>query len=163
MFLFTRKRHWRTWNQPTSSRLYLLKVCVCIKFWSITKVPPPQKSGLFPLDFLFKMLYEFIIFTIRATCTTHIHFINSWCLFSTIYVTLYYAVLYNFLLLILIRTNIFLCNLISITLNLCSSRSVRDHVSHPYIKSSPITGLEWPRGFQEVKVPRFHDNGTGRW
>ena len=23
--------------------------------------------------------------------------------------------------------------------------------------------LEWPRGFQEVKVPRFRDNGTGRW
>ena len=21
---------------------------------------------------------------------------------------------------------------------------------------SPVTGLEWPRGFQEVKVPRFH-------
>ena len=30
-------------------------------------------------------------------------------------------------------------------------------------KSSPVTGLEWPRGFQEVKVLRFHDNGTGRW
>jgi len=29
--------------------------------------------------------------------------------------------------------------------------------------SSPITGLERPRGFQEVKVPRFHDNGTGWW
>jgi len=28
---------------------------------------------------------------------------------------------------------------------------------------SPVTGLEWPRGFQKVKVPRFHDNGTGRW
>jgi len=28
-------------------------------------------------------------------------------------------------------------------------------------KSSPVTGLEWPRGFQEVKVPRLHDNGTG--
>jgi hypothetical protein len=27
--------------------------------------------------------------------------------------------------------------------------------------SSPFTGLEWPRRFQEVKVPRFHDNGTG--
>ena len=26
--------------------------------------------------------------------------------------------------------------------------------------SSPATGLEWPRGFQEVKVPRFHDSGT---
>jgi hypothetical protein len=30
-------------------------------------------------------------------------------------------------------------------------------------RSSPVTGLEWPRGFQEVKVPKFHDNGTGRW
>jgi hypothetical protein len=29
--------------------------------------------------------------------------------------------------------------------------------------SSPVTGLEWPRGFQEVKVPRFLDNGTGWW
>ena len=27
-------------------------------------------------------------------------------------------------------------------------------------KISPVTGLEWPRGFQEVKVPRFHDYGT---
>jgi hypothetical protein len=27
--------------------------------------------------------------------------------------------------------------------------------------SIPVTGLEWPRGLQEVKVPRFHDNGTG--
>ena len=26
-----------------------------------------------------------------------------------------------------------------------------------------LTSLEWPRGFQEVKVPRFHDNGTGWW
>ena len=28
-------------------------------------------------------------------------------------------------------------------------------------KSSPVTGLEWPKGFQEVKALRFHDNGTG--
>jgi len=26
-----------------------------------------------------------------------------------------------------------------------------------------VTGVGWPRGFQEVKVPRFHDNGTGWW
>jgi len=26
-------------------------------------------------------------------------------------------------------------------------------------QSSPITGLERPRGFQEGKVPRFRDNG----
>jgi len=30
-------------------------------------------------------------------------------------------------------------------------------------KSSPVTGLEWPIGFQEVKVPKFHENGTGWW
>jgi len=29
--------------------------------------------------------------------------------------------------------------------------------------SNPITGLEWPKVFQEVKVPRLHDNGTGWW
>jgi len=27
----------------------------------------------------------------------------------------------------------------------------------------PVTGLEWSRGFQEVKVPRFYDNGTRWW
>jgi len=31
------------------------------------------------------------------------------------------------------------------------------------VKVKPVTGLEWPRGFLEVKVPRFHDNGTGWW
>ena len=30
-------------------------------------------------------------------------------------------------------------------------------------KSSPVTDLEWPRGFHEVKVPRFRDNSTGWW
>ena len=30
-------------------------------------------------------------------------------------------------------------------------------------KSSPVTGLEWPRGFQQVKVLRFHKKGKGRW
>jgi hypothetical protein len=28
---------------------------------------------------------------------------------------------------------------------------------------STVTALEWPREFQEVKVPRFHDNATGWW
>jgi len=30
-------------------------------------------------------------------------------------------------------------------------------------KASPFTGLDRPRGFQEVKVSRFRDNGTGWW
>jgi hypothetical protein len=29
--------------------------------------------------------------------------------------------------------------------------------------SGPVTCMEWPREFQEVKVPRFIDNGTGWW
>ena len=31
-----------------------------------------------------------------------------------------------------------------------------------FSKSSPVTGLEWPRGLQEFQVPRFHDV-TGWW
>jgi len=31
----------------------------------------------------------------------------------------------------------------------------------PY--SSPVTGLDRPRGLKEVKVPRFRDNGKGWW
>ena len=26
-----------------------------------------------------------------------------------------------------------------------------------------VVSLEWPGGFQEVKFPIFHDNGTGWW
>jgi hypothetical protein len=38
-----------------------------------------------------------------------------------------------------------------------------DHSSFTKGKAVPITGLEWPRRFQEVKAPRFRDNGTGWW
>ena len=31
------------------------------------------------------------------------------------------------------------------------------------MQSNPITGLDRPRGFQEVKVPRIRDNGTELW
>jgi len=30
-------------------------------------------------------------------------------------------------------------------------------------KTSPVIGLEWPSGFQEVMFPRLHENGTGWW
>jgi len=29
--------------------------------------------------------------------------------------------------------------------------------------NSPVTGLEWPRGFHEVTIPKFHENGTRWW
>ena len=37
-----------------------------------------------------------------------------------------------------------------------------DH-SPTYSKSSSNSGLDRPRGFQEVKAPIFRDNGTGWW
>ena len=41
--------------------------------------------------------------------------------------------------------------------------SVWDGTSNVIVRSSPITVLDRPRGFHEVKDPRFHDNGTGWW
>ena len=54
-----------------------------------------------------------------------------------------------------------------ISINLKILESVHTHTcarahahTHIHIKGK---GLDWPRGFQEVKVPRFHDNSTGWW
>ena len=60
----------------------------------------------------------------------------------------------------------FICVLLVITLKMTTwvaetfQRLPRNIIKR---QSSPIRGLEWLRGFQEVKVPRFHDNGTGWW
>ena len=52
----------------------------------------------------------------------------------------------------------------------CLSRPLQEFLYLYYVlrerykqQSSPVTGLEWPRGFREVKVPKLHDNGTGWW
>jgi len=29
------------------------------------------------------------------------------------------------------------------------------------VKNTPVSGLEWPRGFREVKVPKLYENDTG--
>jgi hypothetical protein len=40
----------------------------------------------------------------------------------------------------------------------------RPHVLYKEVKvKQSRSGVEWPRGFQEVKVPRFLDNGTEWW
>jgi hypothetical protein len=41
--------------------------------------------------------------------------------------------------------------------------TVRILVIHVKGEGKAVTGLEWPRGFQEVKVSKFHDNYTGWW
>jgi len=50
-----------------------------------------------------------------------------------------------------ININIKLVNLNSLSL----SKPVKK------FKAVPITGLNRPKVFQEIKVPKFHDNGTG--
>jgi hypothetical protein len=45
----------------------------------------------------------------------------------------------------------------------CLMNRIRGNISFEERLISSVTNLEWPRGFQEVKVPRFHDNGTGWW
>jgi len=41
----------------------------------------------------------------------------------------------------------------------CTVCTVLKQAEGHKIISSPITGLEWPRGFQEVKVPKFQGGG----
>jgi len=48
-------------------------------------------------------------------------------------------------------------------LRIGSYRCHGNHNLHLKMLSSPVTGLDRSRGFQEVKVPRFHDNGTVWW
>jgi hypothetical protein len=43
-----------------------------------------------------------------------------------------------------------------------TSYEIKCFTANKKVKQS-VTGLEWPRGFKEVKVPRFSDNGTEWW
>ena len=47
--------------------------------------------------------------------------------------------------------------------NKCDESSFRKMDAKVKGKSSPVTGLDMPRGLQEVKVPRFRDSGTVWW
>ena len=52
----------------------------------------------------------------------------------------------------------------SVCVRVCVSVCVSVCVYGMYAcKSSPVTGLDRPRWFQEVKVLIFRDNGTGWW
>ena len=42
-----------------------------------------------------------------------------------------------------------------------SGRSTALGSTQPLTDMSKGKGPEWPRGFQEAKVPRLHNNGTG--
>jgi len=47
-----------------------------------------------------------------------------------------------------------------------SNCDVRGTVSFVVVQlevNQSVTGLEWPRGFEEVKIPRLRDNGLRWW
>jgi hypothetical protein len=46
--------------------------------------------------------------------------------------------------------------------NYCTFRPLRHHHHHHGVKEVKQSRYK-PGGFQEVKVPKFHDNGTGWW
>jgi len=66
-----------------------------------------------------------------------------------------------------IKTRISNCNFILDSNNCCNefdiSKAMMMMMMIIIIISTPVTSPEGPRGFQEVKVPRFRDNGTGWW
>jgi len=63
-----------------------------------------------------------------------------------------------------LETHITLCDFISKTVCVHLHLAPRLRMSGTIPpKNSPVTGPEGPRGLQEVKVPRFRDNGTGWW
>ena len=102
--------------------------------------------GLFPSGFPAKTLYTPLLVTIRATCPTHLilfHFITrtilseeyrSWS--SSLCSFLHSPVTSS-----LLRPNILLSTLFSNSLSLCSTRNLRDQVSHPYKTTGKIIVL----------------------
>jgi len=61
----------------------------------------------------------------------------------------------------MISISIYLLNAVGLTPGGSSTVHIYTQTIHKARQSSPITDLEWSRGFQEVKIPRFHDKGTG--
>jgi len=126
--LFTRASYWliscARWIQSTPS--YPISVRSILKWFSHLCLG--FLSGLFPSGFQTKILYKFLIFPTCATCPA-LHFCND----------IWWSVQVMKLLQppplptsSLLGPHILLSTLFSNTVNVCSSISVRDQVSHPY-------------------------------
>jgi hypothetical protein len=142
IIMFMRTCHWsRSWGRwlqsapshPISLGSILISSHLCLGL----------PSGLFPSDFLTKILYASLISPVHVTCPTSI------CILHFIILTIFAEVykLWSSLLCSLLQfpttssldSNILLSTLFPYTLNLCSFLSVRDQVSHLYKTISKIS------------------------
>jgi hypothetical protein len=133
--VFTRARHWSLclarWIHSTHYHTTYLRSSLISSH--LHSGPP---CGLFPSEFPTKILYTFIISSMRATWPSHLTLLDfvTVIIFREIYKlwsSLFCNVLQPPATSSLLGQNILLSTLFSDTLNLCSSLSVRGKVSHP--------------------------------
>ena len=105
-----------------------------------------RPSGFFPSGFSTKTLYTPLLTPIRATCPAHL--ILLYLITRTIFGEQYrslssplHCFLHPAVTSSILCLNIFLVNLISKTLSLVSSLTIRDQVSHPHKKTGTTIAL----------------------
>jgi hypothetical protein len=109
-------------------------------------LPSRSPNGLFPSGFPTKILYAFLIYTMRATFSTQfilLHLITLIICGEAYKLWRYslWSLLHSSTISSLLCPNILFSTLLSNALNLCSSRSVRDQVPHPYKTTGKIIVL----------------------
>jgi len=136
--MVTRVRHcslsWARWIQFTSSQSISLRSILILSSHLHLGLP----NGFLPSGFLTNILYVFLFSPVHATCPTH------FILFLELITLIIFGEackLWSFSLCSLFQPpttssflgpNILLSTLFLNTLNLCSSHSERDQISHPY-------------------------------
>ena len=120
-------------NKSTKNPIYIIGNVTCLNYLSCF-CRKEKKCKISDSNTILTFMY-FNMFWTRGTMT------------SVLFIHIYNKILYK-------KKNTFIWNYVLPENGLHGTK---------YVKRSLVTGLEWPIGFREIKVPRFHDNSTGRW